>query len=156
MTALQLMRLLDANAGASLHIMLPSGEFVPEHFHITEIGHVVKNFIDCGGTKRQASSCLLQVWTAHDTEHRLGAGKLASIFRLAGPVLGTEDLPVEFEYGEDVASQYRLANVEQTPNGLLFVLAGKQTACLALDKCGVGECAPQSACCSSVDELIRT
>jgi hypothetical protein len=29
--------------------MLPNGSFVPEHFHVTEVGLVTKNFIDCGG-----------------------------------------------------------------------------------------------------------
>lgn len=27
--------------------------FVPEHFHITEVGPITKNFIDCGGTVRE-------------------------------------------------------------------------------------------------------
>ncbi len=31
---------------------LPNGEFVPPHFHITEVGAVSRHFIDCGGTER--------------------------------------------------------------------------------------------------------
>lgn len=31
---------------------LENGGFVPEHFHVTEVGIVSKNFIDCGGTVR--------------------------------------------------------------------------------------------------------
>jgi len=27
---------------------LENGSFVPEHFHVTEVGMVTKNFIDCG------------------------------------------------------------------------------------------------------------
>jgi hypothetical protein len=146
MNVRQLTKVLESNAGSPLHMMLPSGEFVPDHFHITEVGRVQKNFIDCGGTRREAASCMLQVWTAHDVEHGLVAGKLAKIFHLAGSVLGRDDLPVEIEYGADVASQFYLADVEVTPGGLLFVLAGKQTDCLAKDKCGVGEC-QSSGCC---------
>lgn len=126
--------------------MLPYGEFVPSHFHVTEVGRVQRNFIDCGGTHREAVSCLLQVWTANDLDHRLQAEKLAKILRLAEPVLNSEDLPVEIEYGEDVASQYFLSDAEVTPKGLLLILAGKQTECLARDKCGVGSCKSEGCC----------
>ena len=135
----QLTELLEMLDNSSLHIMLPSGEFIPDHFHITEVGRVHKTFIDCGGTPRQSHSCLLQVWTAHDVEHRLVTGKLAKILNLASQVLGSDDLPVEIEYGVEVASQYRLTGVEVTPKGLLFILNGKKTDCLAPDKCGVGK-----------------
>lgn len=27
---------------------LPNGSFVPNHFHVTEVGKVSKHFIDCG------------------------------------------------------------------------------------------------------------
>jgi hypothetical protein len=146
MTGKQLIQVLEGNRDSSLHIMLPSGEFVPDHFHVTEIGCVQKNFIDCGGTRRQAVTCLLQVWTAQDIEHRLDAGKLATIFRVAGPVLETDELPIEIEYGAEVAAQYRLNHVEVTPKGLLFILAGRKTECLARDKCGVGECTTTGCC----------
>lgn len=144
MNVKKLADILRNNPDASLHIMLPSGEFVPAHFHVTEVGHVDKKFIDCGGTRRRSSSCSLQIWTADDQDHRLPAGKLAGILDLARPILPTDDLPVELEYGADVAVQYRLSDVEVTPKGLLFVLSGRQTDCLARDKCGVGEA---SGCC---------
>jgi Family of unknown function (DUF6428) len=146
MTAKQLAQILEGNKDSSLHMMLPSGEFIPDHFHVTEIGRVQKNFIDCGGTRRQSLACLLQIWTAYDSEHRLVAGKLANILGLARPILESDELPVEVEYGAKVAAQYRLRNVEATPKGLLFVLAGRQTECLAPDKCGVGECTAKGCC----------
>jgi hypothetical protein len=108
---------------------------------------VEKRFIDCGGTEREAVSCLLQVWTADDYDHRLGSQKLAAILRLAGPLLKTTDLPVEVEYGPEVAAQYRLADIATTSQGLLFVLEGKQTDCLAPDRCGISGCGPSSGCC---------
>ncbi len=125
--------------------MLPTGEFVPSHFHVTEVGHVQKSFVDCGGTRRESVSCLLQVWAAQDAHHRLVAGKLSKIMKLAEPVLAGDELAVEVEYGPEVASQYSVADIEETPNGLLFVLAGKRTECLAPDKCGVGSSG--TACC---------
>ncbi len=140
----QLTGLLSSYSNAPLHIMLPSGEFVPDHFHITEVGRVQKTFIDCGGTERETVSCSLQAWTAQDVEHRLVAGKLATILKLAEKVLRSNDLPVEVEYGPDVVSLYYLTDVEVTPNGLLFILAGKKTDCLAPDKCGVGK---GNSCC---------
>ena len=73
MIAKHLTQILDRHPDAPLHLMLPSGEFVPDHFHVTEIGCVQKHFIDCGGTPRRSGSCLLQVWTAHDLDHRLSA-----------------------------------------------------------------------------------
>ncbi len=98
MTSKQLVHLLEMNENSSIHIMLPTGEFVPEHFHITEVGRVHKTFIDCGGTRRESITCLLQVWTAHDVEHRLDSGKLSKILMLAGSVLGTDTSAVEVEY----------------------------------------------------------
>jgi hypothetical protein len=140
MNASQLVRLLETHRDAALHIMLPTGEFVPTHFHVTEIGRVHKDFVDCGGLRRETETCVLQVWTAQDTEHRLTAGRLAQIFRIAEPLFGNRDLPVGVEYGPDVAAQYFLSDIEVTPKGLLFVLVGKQTECLAPDRCGVGGC----------------
>jgi hypothetical protein len=120
-----------------MHWMLPDRSFVAAHYHITEVGRLQKDFIDCGGTIRSTSSCLLQVWVANDVEHRLETTKLAAIMRVAGPLLQTDDLPVEVEYEEGVISQYPIGGVELTPAGLLFHLGTKHTACLAPEKCGV-------------------
>lgn len=141
-----LTELLEQHKEGSLYIMLPSGQFVPDHFHITEIGRVQKTFIDCGGTRRENITCSLQVWTAHDIEHRLTAGKLAKILKLAEDFIDN-DLAVEIEYGVDVASQYNLFDIEITPKGLLFVLQGKQTDCLAPDKCGINTCCSGAQSC---------
>jgi hypothetical protein len=51
--------------------MLPNGSFVPEHFHVTEVGLVTKNFIDCGGKVRNETVVNFQLWNANDFEHRL-------------------------------------------------------------------------------------
>lgn len=147
MNVRELCDLLDKHPSAALQFRLPSGALLPDHFHVTEVGRIDKNFIDCGGTRRQSESCLLQTWTADDVEHRLVCGKLAGIIRLAAPVLGALDLPVELEYGADAAVQYRVSDVMVLPGTLIFSLAGKQTACLAPDKCGVDACNPKSGCC---------
>jgi len=130
--------LLAAHPGEKMHFMLPDKSFVPAHFHITEVGRVQKDFIDCGGTVRSATTCLLQVWVAHDVDHRLETTKLAKIIEIAQPLLGSDPLPVEIEYEGEAISQYPLGGAESTPSGLLFYLGSKHTACLAPEKCGVG------------------
>jgi hypothetical protein len=137
---------LSASEDATVRFQLPTGELIPAHFHVTEVGRIDRNFIDCGGTRRHAASCLLQTWTAEDFEHRLSAGKLAKILQLAAPILGPFDLPVEVEYGVEVAAQYTVAAAHTEPGAITFVLQGKQTDCLAKDQCGV-ECCPTSGSC---------
>jgi len=137
MTVSEFCRALDGHPGVTMHWMLPDRSFVPVHYHITEVGRVRKDFIDCGGTVRSTAACVLQVWVANDLDHRLETTKLASIMRVAGPLLGSDSLPVEVEYETGVVSQYPIGGMEVTPSGLLFYLGTKHTACLAPEKCGV-------------------
>lgn len=37
----------------TVNFKLEIGSFVPEHFHVTEVGVISKHFIDCGGTVRK-------------------------------------------------------------------------------------------------------
>ncbi len=135
----QFKQLLADNPNGSLHVMLPNGEFVPDHFHITEIGRVHKEFVDCGGTRREATSCVLQVWVANDTHHRLNSAKLSQIMKVASGLV-RDDMPLVVEYGSETVATYPVGGVEVTPKGLLLVLGAKPTACLAPDKCGVEGC----------------
>lgn len=141
----QFQALLAKYPNAALHLLLPDGDLVPAHFHVTEVGRVQKDFIDCGGTTRSVTSCVLQVWVAKDTDHLLSAAKLAGILSMAAPLLKSDALPVEVEYESGVVSQYPLGGAEVTPSGLLFHLGTKHTDCLAPDRCGVGPNA--SGCC---------
>ena len=136
----QLVETLESKLDYSLSVSLPSGRLIPAHFHITEVGRVQKTFIDCGGTKRELVYCLLQAWTANDFDHRLQAGKLAKILRLASSILGSDDLPVELEYGADIASQYTVSDLVVNEDSFCFSLSGKLTNCLAPDKCGIKGC----------------
>jgi hypothetical protein len=140
-------RILAENPSVPLHLMLPDGDLVPAHFHVTEVGRVPKDFIDCGGTVRSSAACVLQVWVAGDRDHRLDTAKLAGILRLAAPVLKAADLPVEVEYEDGRVSQYPVSAAEVTPSGVLFHLGTKHTACLAPDRCGVDASGP--SCCST-------
>jgi hypothetical protein len=143
MTVKEFCTALAANPNAKMHWMLPDNSFVPAHYHITEVGRVQKDFIDCGGTVRSSTACVLQVWVANDVDHRLESSKLASIMDVAAPLLQSDELPVEVEYEEGVISQYPIGGMEVTPSGLLFYLGTKHTACLAPEKCKVGD----TGCC---------
>ena len=110
---------------------------MPAHFHVTEVGRVEKRFIDCGGTRREIASCVLQVWVAEDRDHRLAAGKLSGILALAADLLAGDDLPVEVEFERGVISQYPVVGAERQEGLLLFHLRLKHTDCLAKDRCGI-------------------
>ncbi|MCY7290904.1 MAG: DUF6428 family protein [Ferruginibacter sp.] len=116
----------------SVNFKLPSGEHVPEHFHVTEVGLVTKHFIDCGGVERLEKVINFQLWNANDTEHRLKPQKLANIIALSEKKLGITDMEIEVEYQSDTIGKYDLDF-----DGTYFLLVPKQTACLAQDACGI-------------------
>lgn len=116
----------------SIRFEVQNGQSVPAHFHVTELGVVSKQFIDCGGTLRHEKVANFQLWNADDTDHRLEPQKLLSIIALSEKLLGMEDLEIEVEYQADTIGKYGLDF-----NGKNFVLTPTQTACLALDACGV-------------------
>ncbi|WP_395048059.1 DUF6428 family protein [Flavobacterium sp.] len=141
----------------TVNFQLPNGTYVPEHFHVTEVGLITKNFIDCGGTVRKETVINFQLWEANDFEHRLKPQKLSTIIELSEKVLGIEDFEIEVEYQDTTIGKYDLDF-----NGNDFVLLNKQTACLAQDQCGIPQekqkvnlsgmsnqtsCTPGGGCC---------
>lgn len=139
--------ILEENPAKNLSFVLPNGTNIPAHFHITEVGHVQKNFIDCGGTRRSTSSCLLQAWiAANDEDHALSAGKLASILKLAGKVLPSDDLPIEVEFEAPYISQFPIDSGDASGESIVFKLGTKHTDCLAKEQCGLES---ESSCCST-------
>ena len=141
----------------AVNFELENGTRVPENFHVTEVGVITKNFIDCGGTVRHEKVANFQLWDAQDYDHRLKPQKLLNIIALSEKKLGMEDLEVEVEYQSNTIGKYDLVH-----NGQTFVLVAKTTNCLALDKCSIppekvrlnlvdvkagNSCAPGSGCC---------
>ena len=118
-----------------LAVLWPDGDPIEPHFHVTEVGRVQKDFVDCGGTVRRTVTCLLQTWVGEDVDHRITGGKLLKAFEHAGPVLGTEDLPVELEYEACNVIQFTVTAVEREANRLVVRLGGKHTDCLAKEIC---------------------
>lgn len=144
---------LVAHPDLHLTLLLPSGNNVPAHFHITEVGRTEKNFVDCGGKTRHVAFASLQVWVADDVEHRLPAAKLATIIEKASCLLGEDDPEVQVECQEGTIGLFSLAGWEARDGCLVFTLANKQTACLALEVClpdneeEQGCCGSGSTCC---------
>ncbi|ADY51161.1 hypothetical protein Pedsa_0582 [Pseudopedobacter saltans DSM 12145] len=142
----------------NVEFQLENGTFVPEHFHVTEVGIITKNFIDCGGVIRTEKVVNFQLWNADDFEHRLKPNKLLNIIKLSEEKLGIEDFEIEVEYQSETIGKYDLEF-----NGKTFVLINKTTACLAQDACGIPTekqkknlvelsvnqtvCKPNSGCC---------
>ena len=146
MNILEMQQLLDAHSNATLQFILPSGDAVPPHFHITEVGRIDKSFIDCGGQQRKHASCLLQLWTSYDTDHRLVGKKLTKILSLAESLLLSKEIPIEIEYGTEVASNYTIDHSIFAFDTIQFFLKGKKTDCLAKDKCGLNVLNNDSCC----------
>jgi len=141
-----------------ISFMLPNGELVPRHFHVTEVGKVSKHFIDCGGTVRQEEVANFQLWNADDYDHRLHPEKLLHIIHLSEKVLNLGDLDIEVEYQGETIGKFGLDF-----DGTHFLLTTKQTDCLARTSCGIPQekkkirlsdlqtvdacCSPESNCC---------
>ena len=121
-----------------LKFQLPNGQLVPSHFHITEVGKVTRNYIDCGGVLRQENKLNLQLWVSSDTEHRLKPDNILNILQLAEKQLGFSDLELEVEYQQTTVGRYKLAL-----NGEVFELVNTQTACLAPNQCGIPQEKPR-------------
>lgn len=139
MNVKELCEILAKYPDQQMHWILPDKSFIPEHYHVTEIGKIQKDFIDCGGTTHQYQNCNVQIWVANDTEHHLKTDKLLNIFKLSNQLIN-DDLSVEIEYEDVNTSYYRLTDYEPTPKGPLFYLSSKHTTCLAPDKCKVQGC----------------
>ena len=116
----------------NVEFQLENGTFVPEHFHVTEVGQINKKFIDCGGVIRDEKAVNFQLWNADDYEHRLKPGKLLNIIKLSEEKLGIGDHEIEVEYQSDTIGKYDLEF-----DGKVFILKSKTTACLAQDACGI-------------------
>jgi hypothetical protein len=145
------------NQAETIQFQLPDGSMVPEHFHVTEVGVITKNFIDCGATVREEKVANFQLWDANDFDHRLKPGKLLNIIALSEKVLHLGDLEVEVEYQSDTIGKYGLET-----DGNQFLLTSKFTDCLASDSCGIpaekrkvninelstaNSCTPGGGCC---------
>lgn len=146
----QLKVLLEANRDKRFLLQLPNEKTVPQSFHITEVGLVHKTFIDCGGKVHTTQTCQLQAWIGPDIDHRIEAGKMADILRVAAAIVPDDSLDLEIEYEDEIISQYPVAEAVVSDNAVTLHLTTKHTDCLAKELCLVPTgacCGPDSSCC---------
>lgn len=141
---------------STISFQLPNGELVPAHFHVTEVGKITKDFIDCGGKRRSDEVVSLQLWEENDYDHRLHPEKLLHILELSERTLSLSDSRIEVEYQGDTIQKFNLEY-----DGETFLLTSTKTACLAKDACGIdtpkkklnlidlnsNACSPDGGCC---------
>jgi hypothetical protein len=141
---------------SEISFQFENGLHIPQHFHITEVGVITKDFIDCGGVIRNEKLIIFQLWHANDFNHRLKAKNILEIISIAENAIISEDLEIEVEYQNSTIGKYGLSF-----NSENFILNSKTTNCLAEDNCGIPNsktkvslsklqdenCSPGSGCC---------
>jgi Family of unknown function (DUF6428) len=144
-----------AKPDANPQFLQSNGLPVGAHYHITEIGLILKNYVDCGGVVRQERKASMQLWLANDTDHRLSTEKLLGIIEKSEQLFGLKDEELEVEFQGQTIETYGL-NIQDFG----FQFMAKKTTCLAPDHCGISDehlplemqkkstvCAPNSGCC---------
>jgi hypothetical protein len=146
---------LEKHPGTLPRFVLPDGDSIPAHAHVTEVGYVVKNFIDCGGLMGKNETVLLQTHVGQDADHRLKSGTFAKILKLGDRILPNDQLEVEVEYDCCVVAQYPIEEVNPAGDHLDVILGKRRTQCLAQERqktagVSVNACCATaaSACCS--------
>jgi len=151
MKLFDLRKTLQQHPEAFPRFVLPDGRYIPPHAHVTEVGHVVKNFIDCGGVSGKNETVLLQTHVGRDVEHRLRSDRLAKILRLGERVLPHDQLEVEVEYDCCVVAQYPVTDVKRAGKHLDLILGKRRTQCLAQERRNAASpktcCETAAVCC---------
>jgi hypothetical protein len=138
--------LLRQHSATVPRFVLPDGNYVPAHAHITEVGHVVRKFIGCGGETGHEEKVLLQTHVGRDTEHRLRSDRFATILELGERVLPDDKLDVELEYDCCVVAQYPIVEARLEGQHLDLLLSRGRTQCRARER---RESAPNQAGCGT-------
>ena len=133
-----------------INFVLPKGNKIPSHFHITEVGMTTKQFTDCGNTFRISKTATFQLWTSVDFYHRLEPKKILNIINSTEKMFAGEDLEIEIEYQLDTIGKFGLEFINND-----FVLTNTKTDCLAKSNCGIiekvktnlKELVPTASCC---------
>jgi hypothetical protein len=147
----ELQKSLEEHPHTFPRFVLPDGELIPAHAHVTEVGHVVRNFIDCGGMTGREQKAVLQTHVGSDTEHRLRSDRLAKILYLGQQVLPNTGLDIDVEYDCCVVSQYPIAEAKPAGEYLDLILERGRTQCRERERRATeatGSCrSGMSACC---------
>ena len=141
-----LKNLLSQHPATFPRFVLPDGNYVPAHAHITEVGHIMRKFIDCGGETSREEKALLQTHVGRDTEHRLRSDRFARILELGERILPDDQLDVEVEYDCCVVAQYPIAEARLEGQHFYLLLSRGRTQCRARER---RESATNEACCGT-------
>jgi hypothetical protein len=142
----ELQRSLEMHPDSWPRFVLPDGSHIPRHAHLTEVGYVTRNFIDCGGLSGREEKVVLQTHVGDDTDHRLKSDRFSKILQLGMRVLPTSELDVSVEYDCCVVSQYPLSEIRVTGKHLDLILERGQTQCRARERAKAEQ---RDNCCSS-------
>lgn len=147
--------LLTQHREKPFRLLLPRGEAVPLAFHITEVAHVAKRFIDCGGKLHTDETVQFQAWVGEDADHRLTAPKLLGILEKSDAAVlppNAGELPVTVEYEDGLISQYPVDGYAVEDGAVVLWLGTRHTDCLAREICiaprAAAEPAATPCCCS--------
>jgi len=151
MTLQRLQKALEANPRQFPRFVLPDGDYIPAHAHVTEVGHVVRTFIDCGGLTGKEEKVVLQTHVGNDTDHRLRSDRFAKILQLGSRVIPSADLDVDVEYDCCVVAQYPIGEAAPDGEHLNLILQRGRTRCRARERrdseTATGCCATSAGCC---------
>jgi hypothetical protein len=151
MTLQDLHDALKINPQRFLRFVLPHGDYIPAHAHVTEVGHLVRNFIDCGGLIGREEKVVLQTHVGDDTDHRLRSDRFAKILQLGNRVIPSAELDVDVEYDCCVVAQYPIAEAKPDGEHLNLILRRERTQCRAAARrdsaIAADCCATSTTCC---------
>lgn len=147
----EFLQVTQAHPKKFLRFILPDGDSIAPHAHLTEVGHVVKTYIDCGGLTGREEKIVLQTHVGNDTHHRLTTDRFAKILELGSRVIPDTQLEVDVEYDCCVVSQYPVAAAQVNGAALEVTLRPGRTQCRARERRETEStsscCSPAAACC---------
>lgn len=156
-----LIETLGNHPNKKVRFVLPDNKEVPMHYHITDVGAVMRYFIDCGGQQREDHYVHIQLWLGADTEHRLTTDRIQQILAQSQMTLERldkfEQYPVMFEYQTEMIATYSVQEIietKDTEDDIVVKLAPQYTKCLAairhqqeIDHKTESSCCSNQRCC---------
>lgn len=126
-----------------LEFWLDGARLVPAGYHLTEIGAVKVEAVDCGGAVNRWRETVFQLMDGTPAEAERGfmtTRKALAIYeRVAGKIKLDESAPARLEYGNLTrpALRYGIARLELRPERLTVHLSLPGVQCKAGDVCGL-------------------